>query len=117
MGTFTAAVPMLVVVHLGLVFLLKVLCVIVGFLIVQIGSDLLRRGISGEFKFVGSMAGGKADLRSASPGLLFLLLGALLIGYAMWVTKISEVTVSTAGTSGVPAVPLPKEEPPRSQSR
>ena len=91
--------------NLVLVFALKLACFGLGYKVVQLGASLLREGVKGEFKFKTSLAGPKADLTSASPGLLFLALGIALIAYAMWVTKVIEVTAS--GKSHPPSVPLP----------
>ena len=52
---------------------------------------MIASGVKGEFKFSASLGGVKADLASISPGLLFVLLGVLLIGYAIYVEK--EVTL------------------------
>lgn len=95
----------LVLVNLSLLFLLKLACFTFGFLIVRIGAQLLREGIKGEFKFRSSVAGAKADLVSASPGLLFLLLGVILIGYAMGIPKSIEYEHDSKPD------PTPKGEP------
>lgn len=79
-----------VIMHGTYVLVLKVTCFILGYLIVKIGAGLLRDGIAGEFKFSASLPGAKGDLVSASPGLLFLLVGGVLIGYALWVPKPAE---------------------------
>ncbi|CBJ38818.1 protein of unknown function [Ralstonia solanacearum CMR15] len=124
----------LIIANLLLLFALKALCLLLGYGIVRIGASLLREGVRGEFKFHGSLPGAKGDLMSASPGLLFLLLGVWLIAFAMWVKKgdlgyerKTEIE-STAPTSAVgkptdsrrpladseewqPAVPFP--HPPR----
>mgnify|MGYP001618178413 CR=1 FL=1 len=89
----------LTVTNLSLIFLLKVLCFLLGYKIVRIGADLLREGVKGQFKFNAGLAGTKADLASASPGLLFLLLGVLLIGFAMWVNKVVEVPLPNQSES------------------
>lgn len=70
-----------------ILFILKLTCLVIGYLVIRTGADLLREGVKGEFKFKSSFVGGKADLVSASPGLLFLLLGTFLIGYALHVDK------------------------------
>ncbi len=51
------------------------------------GYDLISSGVKGEFKFSTKFGGVKADLASISPGLLFVLLGTLLIGFALFVEK------------------------------
>ena len=70
------------------------------------GHDLLEKGVKGEFKFKGSISGARADLASASPGLLFLLLGVILIGYAMALNKGVQI-VRPSTPVGPPTVILP----------
>ena len=90
------------------VFVLKLVCFVLGFLVVRIGAGLLRDGITGSFTFKTELNGAKADLASASPGLLFVLLGVALIGYAMWVAKDSSYRETPgAPASAPPDVPLP----------
>jgi len=50
-----------------------------GYKVIKLGYVLLHEGVKGEFVFVGNVHGAKADLRSASPGLLFVLLGTVII--------------------------------------
>lgn len=70
-----------------MVILLKLVCFIIGYLIIRLGYKLINSGVKGEFKFTGETKGVKGGLVSSSPGLLFVLLGAILIGYAMYVNK------------------------------
>ena len=77
----------LVLLNLTYLLILKLSCFGIGFLIVRLGHSLMLAGAKGEFKFIGSLAGMKSDLATASPGLLYLLLGTTLIGYAMFVDK------------------------------
>lgn len=69
------------------VILMKVFIFWIGYLVTKLGANLLREGIRGEFRFKTELKGVKADLASASPGLFFALLGALIIGYAIFVEK------------------------------
>ena len=87
----------LVVTNLVLLLVLKLVCFLLGYGVVRLGAELLREGVKGEFKFKGSFVGAKADLISASPGLLFLLLGVALIAYAMWVPKEISYSASMVG--------------------
>lgn len=73
--------------------LVKIFCFYLGYLIVKLGYNLMKEGIRGEFKFFAEFTKLKGGLISASPGLLFLLLGVILIGYAMSIKK--EVTLDT----------------------
>ena len=75
------------VISYALLVAMKVSCFILGYLIVRLGYDLIASGVKGEFKFSASLGGAKADLASISPGLLFVLLGVFLIGYAIHVEK------------------------------
>ena len=66
---------------------MKIVCFFIGYLVVRLGYDLLKRGITGEFKFSTELSRLKIGLASISPGLLFVLLGCLIIGYAMFIEK------------------------------
>lgn len=70
-----------------LVFILKIVVFILGFLIVKMGYSLIRDGVKGSFKFTTETKGIKGALESSSPGLLFVLLGIILIGYAIFLDK------------------------------
>lgn len=98
-------------ISLGLVILMKVVCFILGYLTVRLGYQLIASGVKGEFKFAASMGGLKADLASVSPGLLFVLLGVLLIGYAIYVEKVVKVNFPpaqmTRTTDALPVLPEP----------
>ncbi len=89
-----------------LIFKLAVL--FVGYLIAKLGHDLLIKGVQGEFKFQSGFKGAKADLASASPGLFFILMAAVLIGVGIlkdkpFETKITQREISTsAERSGEP---------------
>ena len=65
----------------------KAICFILGYKTIKLGYQLMKDGIKGEFNFSADYKGLKGGLISSSPGLLFLLLGILLIGYAMGVKK------------------------------
>lgn len=95
-----------------LIFLLKVTCLVLGYLVVKLGHGLLTSGVKGEFKFQAEWSGLRADLASASPGLLFLLLGILLMGYAIGVSKIVEVGGEPGRAGSLlssPSVELPEK--------
>lgn len=64
----------------ALSIVMKIVCFIIGYLIIRLGYNLISSGVKGEFKFSGKLGGLTTDLRSVSPGLLFVLLGVLLIG-------------------------------------
>ncbi len=67
--------------------IVKLICFYLGYLIIKLGYNLLSEGIKGNFKFTANHSGFKGGLISSSPGLLFVFLGVLLIGYAMSITK------------------------------
>jgi hypothetical protein len=97
-------------VSFALIIFMKIVCFILGYLIICLGYKLIASGVKGEFKFSASLGGVKADLASISPGLLFVLLGVLLIGYAIYVEK--EVTIKIRQPSHIekPEVVDPHEE-------
>ena len=74
-----------------LVVALKITCFVLGYMIVKLGYRLILSGVRGEFKFSASFGGARADLASVSPGLLFVVLGVGLIGYAISVDKPQEI--------------------------
>jgi hypothetical protein len=74
----------------GMNILMKIVCFVLGYLTIRLGYQLIASGAKGEFKFSTKFGGIKADLASVSPGLLFVLLGTMLIGYAISVEKITE---------------------------
>ena len=97
----------LVLANLTLVFLLKLTCFVLGYKVVKLGHRLLEDGVKGEFKFKAQLSGAKADLVSASPGLLFLVVGVFLIGYAIFVPKVIELDMPQVNTPP-PPVALPE---------
>jgi|EndMetStandDraft_4_1072995.scaffolds.fasta_scaffold00316_6 hypothetical protein len=77
-----------------LLFLMKIICFTLGYLIVRLGYKLISAGVTGKFNFTADMKGTKLGLASSSPGLLFVLLGTILIGYAIKVDKSVDYTKS-----------------------
>lgn len=68
--------------------LIKLTAMIAGYKIVALGHDTLVRGLKGEFFFTGQVAKDRGvALKGASPGLLFVLLGSILIGWSVYVKK------------------------------
>ena len=90
-----------------LVFTLKAICLILGYLVVRLGHRLIESGVKGEFKFHADYKGLRAGLVSVSPGLLFVLLGVALMGYAIYVSKVTEVDLPGSGGIRPPVVDLP----------
>jgi hypothetical protein len=66
---------------------MKIVCFLLGYLTIRLGYLLIASGAKGEFKFTASLGTFKGNLVSVSPGLLFVLLGVILIGYALFVEK------------------------------
>jgi hypothetical protein len=94
--------------------LFKLFVLLVGYLITKLGYDLLIKGVSGQFKFHGEIKGGKADLVSASPGVFFVLMGAILIAIGIikdkpFETIVEGVTRTASGTVS----PSPSDAPPQ----
>jgi hypothetical protein len=83
------------VVSWAALILMKIVCFILGYKTVVLGYKLILAGSKGEFKFSASLSGLKADLAGVSPGLLFVFLGVVLIGYAMYVEKSLDLHVLT----------------------
>jgi len=73
-----------VLANLILGFSMKYLALVLGFGIVFLGYKLLKAGVKGEFTFRGEWLNNNVDLASASPGLLFVLLGVILMSYAIF---------------------------------
>ncbi len=95
----------LAAVNLVLLFLLKALALVLGYLCVRLGQQLISSGAKGEFKFSAEGLGAKTNLVSISPGLLFVLLGICLMIYSVAVDKIVKVGPQAAAEA--PEVPFP----------
>jgi hypothetical protein len=94
-----------------LLVFLKVVSLTLGYLIVYLGYRLIIAGAKGEFQFSGGAGSLQTALKSVSPGLLFVLLGALLMGYAVGVDKVSSRQGGTEQKIGTkpPPVVLPSK--------
>ncbi len=95
----------LAIISLTLHFFLRITCFILGFLTIKLGYKLILQGAKGEFKFSGSLVGLKSKLESFSPGLLFVLLGIILIGYGMSVKR--EVVIVETNKNNKRKIELP----------
>lgn len=71
----------------AMIIAMKIVVFILGYLTIRMGYKLISSGVEGKFKFAAEIGGVKADLASMSPGLLFVLLGVMLIGIAVYVDK------------------------------
>lgn len=100
-----------------MVMFMKIVIFIVGYLTVRLGYNLLLAGVKGEFKFSAKIGGSKADLASVSPGLLFVLLGVVLIGYALTVDKDYSMQTTAAAIDRIPAEMIPEAATPFGKSK
>lgn len=77
----------LYLVSFALIILMKIVCFILSYKIIKLGYNLINSGVKGEFKFSSNFVGFKSDLTSLSPGLLFVLLGVVLMMVAIYTDK------------------------------
>lgn len=98
----------IVALDLLLIWMLKCVALILGYLCVRLGHQLLFAGVKGEFQFSAKGFGASTTLKAVSPGLLFVLLGVLLMIYAVAVNKVVDVSMPANTTA--PEVPLPAPE-------
>lgn len=87
--------------------MLKLVCFFLGYLTIRLGYKLISDGIKGRFEFSAGYKDLKGGLISSSPGLLFVLLGCILIGYAMYLPK--TVSLETNVHDIPPNITLPNE--------
>lgn len=84
---------------------LKITAFVLGYLIVRLGHDTLIKGVTGEIDFGFSGSGFKTKLKAASPGALFVLMGAAIIIWGLAVKKPMEI--KTLPPAGPPPVEAP----------
>lgn len=82
------------------ILIFKLVLIWAGVAVVRMGYELLLRGVSGDFKFQGGFHGVKADLVSASPGLLFAFLGVVLLAIGASVDKPFSMEMESANAGG-----------------
>ncbi len=99
------------VVSILAILLFKLAILIVGYLLAKLGYLLLVQGITGQFKFKGEFQGIKADIVSASPGTLFIVLAVVLLVIAVRTDKPTSSEVSRP-ESNISHVEMPKLPPP-----
>jgi len=90
---------------------MKIVCFILGYLTIKLGYKLISSGVKGEFKFSAKLGGVKTDLASVSPGLLFVLLGVFLIGFAIFVEKGATLEKKPRNNIEKPEVSIPTKSP------
>lgn len=92
----------------ALLIFMKIFCFFIGYLTIRLGYELLKQGVKGEFKFSTELPQTKFHLASVSPGLLFVFLGSLIIGYAMFVKK--EIIIAPQETIDIyQQIPKPEK--------
>ncbi len=89
-AVITASSPVAIVFMIS-VLALKGTAFVLGYLIVRLGHDTLIRGVTGEIDFGFSGSGFKTKLKAASPGALFVLMGAAIIFWGLAMQKPFEV--------------------------
>lgn len=94
---------------LAMLIAMKIVIFILGYLTIRMGYKLISSGVEGKFKFAAKLGGFKADLASVSPGLLFVLLGVMLIGIAVYVDKSITIEPTSIGVTSAP----PTKHPPK----
>ena len=62
-----------------------------GVYVVRLGHDTMVQGIEGKFAFEGSFG----KLKGSTPGLMFVLLGTLAIGWALQATASGKLETET----------------------
>lgn len=80
-------VALIAIAHMVSVLIIKLTAFIIGYKIAKLGYETLVKGISGQIDF--GFQGGtvSAKLKSASPGSFFVLLGAAIIAWGLFVEK------------------------------
>jgi hypothetical protein len=94
-AVITASSPVAIVFMIS-ILALKITAFVLGYLIVRLGHDTLVKGVTGEIDFGFSGSGFKAKLKAASPGALFVLMGAAIILWGLAVQKPFEVKAGPA---------------------
>lgn len=94
---FTANTPMAIAYILSITAM-KICAFVVGYLIVKLGHDTLIKGVSGDIDFGFSGGGVETKLKSASPGAFFVLAGAAIIMWGLFVEKPITLTMGPSAT-------------------
>lgn len=70
----------------------RIAAIVAGVYVVRLGHDTMVQGIEGKFAFEGSFG----KLKGSTPGLLFVLLGTLAIGWALQATASGKLETDTS---------------------
>ena len=87
------------------ILVLKVTAFVLGYMIVRLGHDTLIKGVTGEIDFGFSGSGFKTKLKAASPGALFVLMGAAIIIWGITVEKPMQIKMLSD------SIPISSEAP------
>lgn len=88
--------------------LVRIAAIAAGTYVVWLGHNTLVRGVKGEFNFEGP----HWRLKGSTPGLLFVLLGCLVIGWALATRHYGEETVAPEVEASAGNVPGSSVSPP-----
>lgn len=69
--------------------IVRVAAILAGVCIVWLGHNTMIRGVKGEFEFEGNFA----KLKGSTPGLLFVLLGSMAIGWSLNTPAKGDLTI------------------------
>lgn len=95
---FTHSTPMAVSFILS-VTAIKITAFVIGYLIVKLGHDTLIKGVTGDIDFGLEGKGIKTRLKAGSPGAFFVLAGAAIILWGLFVSKPLNISVKPATIS------------------
>ncbi len=97
--TFLATSTPMAIAFILSVTAMKITAFVIGYLIVKLGHDTLIKGVSGDINFGFSGGGVETKLKSASPGAFFVLAGAAVIMWGLFVEKPISLSLGTADPS------------------
>jgi hypothetical protein len=95
--------------------LIRIAAIAAGTYVVWLGHNTLIKGVKGEFEFTGKFG----RLKGSVPGILFVFLGAVVIGWALYASHYGKEVKTTGDTqeqseikgTSVPFVPPPPPPP------
>lgn len=100
--TFLATSTPMAIAFILSVTAMKITAFVIGYLIVKLGHDTLIKGVSGDIDFGFSGAGIDTKLKSASPGAFFVLAGAAIIMWGLFVDKPISLSLNPADSKSTP---------------
>ncbi len=89
---------------------LKITAFVLGYLIVKLGHDTLIKGVTGQIDFGITGSGFNAKLKAASPGALFVLMGASIIIWGLTVQKPMSISAEPKRDQQVVSAPTQSSE-------